>query len=67
MQVYPDRFAQHIQQQPKPVALVFGDEPQQKLECIDAMRHQAIQDGFSERQTLLADSEFDWSLQELIR
>jgi DNA polymerase-3 subunit delta len=62
MQVYPNRFAQHIQQQPKPVALVFGDEPQQKLECIDAMRHQAIQDGFSERQTLVADSEFDWSL-----
>lgn len=62
MQVYPDRFAQHIQQQPKPVALVFGDEPQQKLECIDAMRQQALQDGFSERQTLVADSEFDWSL-----
>jgi DNA polymerase-3 subunit delta len=62
MQVYPNRFKQHIQQQGlAPFMLVFGDEPQQKLDMIDNIRAVAKSQGFDERQTLIADSDFSWS------
>jgi DNA polymerase-3 subunit delta len=62
MQVYPNRFKQHIQQQGlAPFILVFGDEPQQKLDMIDNVRAVAKLQGFDERQTLTADTDFSWS------
>ncbi|WP_100657116.1 DNA polymerase III subunit delta [Alteromonas flava] len=61
MQVYPDRFNPQIQQSLPSIILLFGDEPQQKLECIDQLRATALAQGFNERQTLVADTEFDWS------
>jgi DNA polymerase-3 subunit delta len=62
MQVYPNRFKQHIQQQGlAPFILVFGDEPQQKLDMIDNVRAVAKSQGFDERQTLTADADFSWS------
>ncbi len=62
MQVYPNRFQQHIQQQGlSPFILIFGDEPQQKLDMIDGIRKLAKSLGFDERQTLVADSDFSWS------
>ncbi|MBF7072629.1 DNA polymerase III subunit delta [Glaciecola sp. MH2013] len=62
MQVYPNRFEQHIAQNGlPPFIMVFGDEPQQKLDIIDAVRAKAKGLGFDERQTLVADSDFSWS------
>jgi DNA polymerase-3 subunit delta len=62
MQVYPNRFEQHIKQQGlAPFMLIFGDEPQQKIDMIDSIRALAKSQGFDERQTLVADSDFSWS------
>lgn len=65
MQVYPNRFAQHLaqssQQGLSPFYLIFGDEPQQKLDAIEQIRQLAKQHGFDERQSLVADAQFSWS------
>ncbi|MFT5312794.1 MAG: DNA polymerase-3 subunit delta [Paraglaciecola sp.] len=61
MHVYPNRFKQSIEGSLKPFYLIFGDEPQQKLAAIEQLREQASQQGFDERQSLVADSQFDWS------
>jgi DNA polymerase-3 subunit delta len=45
----------------KPFYLIFGDEPQQKLEAIEVLREQAKQQGFDERQSLVADAQFSWT------
>lgn len=60
MQVYPNQFSQHLQKSLPPVIMVFGDEPQQKLEAIEAVRKAAFADEFTERQNLTADAQFDW-------
>lgn len=60
MQVYPDKFSSQLNKGLPKVVMIFGDEPQQKLECIDCLRLAAKQNDFEERQTLVADSEFNW-------
>lgn len=62
MQVYPNRLNQTLASNLPRFALIFGDEPQQKLDAIDAIRQVARQQGFDEKQSLVADSQFDWSL-----
>ncbi len=42
------------------VVLIFGDEPQQVIEAMDCVRHIAKANGFSERTSLTADSQFEW-------
>ena len=65
MQVYPNRFQQHLEQQPlMPFYLLFGDEPQQKMDMLDHLRKRVKSAGYTERKSLTADSEFNW--QELI-
>lgn len=44
-----------------PFILVFGDEPQQKLDIIDAVRSKAKQEGYDERQSFTLDSDFEWA------
>jgi DNA polymerase-3 subunit delta len=44
-----------------PFILVFGDEPQQKIDIIDAVRAKAKQEGFDERQSFTLDSDFEWA------
>ncbi len=61
MQVYPNRFIEELTKTLHPFYLLFGDEPQQKLEMIDAVRNQSQLAGFEERTTLVADSDFTWS------
>jgi DNA polymerase-3 subunit delta len=41
--------------------LIFGDEPQQKLTAIEALRSKAKSLGFDERQSLVADTQFSWN------
>lgn len=60
MQVYANQYQQKLQSQLPSFHLVFGDEPQQKLESIDQLRIAAKQQGFTERQTLVADNQFEW-------
>lgn len=61
MQVYPDRFIQTLRDGLKGCYLVFGDEPQQKFEILQALRTTARQQGFDERTVLVADGDFSWS------
>jgi DNA polymerase-3 subunit delta len=60
MQVYPNRFNIDSTSELKPFYLFFGDEPQQKLECIESIRSAALTRGFDERQSLVADGQFSW-------
>lgn len=60
MQVYPNRFKAATEQNLVPFYMIFGDEPQQKLEAIQNLRDAAIQQGFDERQNLTVDSQFNW-------
>ncbi|MGQ8363958.1 DNA polymerase III subunit delta [Glaciecola sp. 1036] len=43
-----------------PIFLLFGDEPQQKLDVMDALRKQAVEQGYTERHKFTADSDFNW-------
>ncbi len=48
-----------------PVWLITGDEPLQLLECADAVREAAREQGYQERSVLTVDAGFDWgTLQE---
>lgn len=60
MQLYPNRFNQHLQKQLDRFYLIFGDEPQQKLDALQALRSTAGHSGFDERHSLLADNQFNW-------
>ncbi|MCF2946783.1 DNA polymerase III subunit delta [Paraglaciecola aquimarina] len=60
MQVYPNRFSLQDDSPLKPFYLVFGDEPQQKLECLEMIRKTAAKQGFDERQSLVVDNQFSW-------
>lgn len=61
MQVYPNRLQQQLNQGLPRFALIFGDEPQQKLDAIASIRELATQAGFDERHSLVADKQFEWS------
>lgn len=61
MQVYPNRFAEHLGRGLQAFYLVFGDEPQQKLHSIELIRQTAKKQGFDERQSMVADNQFEWN------
>lgn len=61
MQVYPNRFPQTLGQSLPAITMVFGDEPQQKLDTIEALRKAAVQQGFTEKKSLVADNQFSWN------
>ncbi len=61
MQVYPNRFFDLPDGPLKCCYLIFGDEPQQKLDVIDHLRAKAKEQGYDERQSLVADNQFEWS------
>jgi len=60
MRVYANQLQTQLSRGLKPVYLVFGDEPLQKIEAIDAIRLVAKQAGFIERQSFTVDSSFNW-------
>ena len=62
MKVNADQLEQFLQRQQEiPRAfLITGDEPLQVMEACDAIRLQAKNQGFSERDVLHADNKFDW-------
>ena len=60
MQVYPNRLKAAAEQKLAAFYLIFGDEPQQKLEAIQTIRDLALKQGFDERQSLTVDTQFNW-------
>jgi DNA polymerase-3 subunit delta len=61
MRIWANQLQQNLSQGLKPVYLVFGDEPLQKQETIDAIRQSARKKGFEERHSLTADASFNWN------
>ncbi|WP_088331927.1 DNA polymerase III subunit delta [Lacimicrobium sp. SS2-24] len=61
MPLYPDRLADNLNQGLQGFYLVFGDEPQQQMECLRMIREYAARQGFDERQSLSVDSSFNWN------
>ncbi|MEH8020045.1 DNA polymerase III subunit delta [Rheinheimera metallidurans] len=58
--LYANQLPAHLNSSLAPCYLLFGDEPLQKLEAIDAIRAAAKQQGYAERISLTADAQFDW-------
>lgn len=51
----------HLQQELKPVYLIFGDEPLQLQEAADWVRSSANSNDYAERELMFADTDFDWN------
>lgn len=62
MQVRADQIETQLQTGLKPVYLITGDEPLQVMEVADNIRRHAAQQGFSEREILHVDAQFDWGV-----
>ncbi len=58
--LYANQLPAQLQQGLAPGYLIFGEEPLQKLEAIEAIRHAAKPQGFLERLSFSADAQFDW-------
>lgn len=62
MQLKVDQVADHLKQSLLPVYLVTGDETLQVMETAEKIRVAATQQGFSERDILTVDPQFDWGV-----
>ena len=61
MRVYPEKLAQDLERQLRPVYLLSGDEPLLIQECADLVRAAARRGGCSERRVLdTSDRGFNW-------
>lgn len=61
MRLRPEQLVTHLKRGDlAPVYFVSGDEPLQKLECIDAIRQTARDNGYDERIVFNVDKGFDW-------
>ena len=61
MQVYPSNLSRQLASSLPPFVLIFGEEPQQKLNAIELIRTHAMKQGFGDRQSLVADAQFEWN------
>ena len=62
MELRPDRFLRQLDAEPlRPVYLVCGNEPLLVQELADALRARARDEGYSEREVLDVDAQFDWN------
>ena len=60
MRIKPEQLSSHLKRGLARVYLVSGDEPLQLEECCDAIRMQAREAGYSEREILHANKDFAW-------
>lgn len=61
MRLRPDQLESHLQRSSlAPIYFISGDEPLQKLECIDQIRMTARSKGYDERIVFNVDKSFDW-------
>lgn len=61
MQVKPEQLASRLKQETPPFIWIAGDETLLVQEACDAVRLHARSQGFSEREVLDADAQFDWN------
>ncbi|MCV6638640.1 DNA polymerase III subunit delta [Candidatus Albibeggiatoa sp. nov. NOAA] len=62
MKLKSNQLQQHLQQHGlSPVFFLTGDEPLQMMECGDAIRQYARQNGFAERVILTVEQGFSWT------
>lgn len=62
MQIRAEQIHTHLRQLCLPVYLIAGDEPLQAMEAADVIRRAAQQRGFTERDVLTVDAQFDWGV-----
>ncbi len=60
MKIYHNQLPATLNQGFKPVWMVFGDEPWQKNDALQAIKKHAQQQGFDEVIRFSADEKFDW-------
>ncbi|MDQ5767605.1 DNA polymerase III subunit delta [Thiothrix subterranea] len=60
MQVRAEQIEDHLRHTLASVYLISGDEPLQVMETADAIRKAAAAKGFSERDVMTVDTQFDW-------
>jgi DNA polymerase-3 subunit delta len=60
MRIKLEQLPQHLQKQPAPLYVVFGNEPLLILEAADSIRAHARQQGYTERTLFTVDQHFDW-------
>lgn len=62
MKLRAEQLAAHLEAGLRPIYLLSGDEPLQMMECGDAIRRQARQQGVNEREVMHASATgFDWN------
>jgi DNA polymerase-3 subunit delta len=61
MRLSPEQLGAHLARGLAPTYLVYGDEPLQVRESLDAIRAAARDQGYQERQVFDAERGFDWS------
>jgi DNA polymerase-3 subunit delta len=62
MQVRAEQINEQLRVGLKSVYLISGDEPLQVMEVADAVRQAAKQQGYSDREILHVDAQFEWSV-----
>lgn len=62
MRINPGQLQQSLNKGLAPIYVVSGDEPLLVQECCDSIRAAAKKQGFSERELLHAEHNFDWGL-----
>lgn len=60
MRLHPDKLARQLKQSLEPIYVIIGDEPLLAQEAADAIRGQARENGFTERELFNAEARFDW-------
>ncbi|MDQ7016926.1 MAG: DNA polymerase III subunit delta [Gammaproteobacteria bacterium] len=60
MNVYPDKLPASLKKHIAPIYLIYGDEPLQMREAVDAVRARVRAEGYLEREVLDVTPEFRW-------
>ena len=61
MRLRADQLAGHLGKNLAPAYLISGDEPLQRGEAADLLRRRAREQGYTDREVMDADSDFDWN------
>lgn len=62
MRLRPDQLTEHLRKTLARSYLIFGEEPLQAQEAADAVRTTARKRGHNERECLIVETGFDWSI-----
>lgn len=61
LKLYSNQLPAQLKKGLAPVYLVFGEEPLQKMEALDDIRAAAKAAGFTERQSFINETQFEWA------